>query len=271
VCPTLRNQSLRVAVLTTRRAPGLERLLEHEARDRDWTIAVAIATDPTADALSVAAARGVPTCVHDLGAFACSRGTSPASLAVRPDFDRSTQELLEPFGPELILLCGYLHIVTDPLLAAHPERVVNIHDSDLLSMAPDGRPRYRGLHSTRDAIFAGEPETRSTVHLAVPEVDAGPPLLRSWGFPTHPLVDDARRWGASDILKAYAYAQREWMMEASWGALLAETVGHFARDEVRRVGDRMVVGGSVAPRELEPPSAAEKSPLVHGRRLGTGG
>ena len=84
-----------------------------------------------------------------------------------------------------------------------------------------------GVESFRDpclAVFAGEPETRSTVHLVTPEVDVGPALVRSWPFPVHPMVDDARRWGAIDILKAYAYAQREWMMRAAWGPMLRKAI-----------------------------------------------
>ena len=128
-----------------------------------------------------------------------------------------------------MILCGYLHILTGPMLEAYPERIINIHDSDLTLTDALGRPKYRGLHAVRDAVFAGERETRSTVHLVTPEVDVGPPLFRSWAFPTHPLIDAARRWRSTDILNAYAYAQREWMMRASWGQLLATAIDLYGK------------------------------------------
>lgn len=252
-----RPRNLRVAVLTTGRAPGLAGLLAHPARDREWTLQVVLATDPAAEALSLAATAGVSTRIHPLEAFARERGVAAADLAVRPAFDRRTRAMLEPFEPGLLVLCGYLHVVTAPLLEAFPDRIVNLHDSDLLVKGADGLPRYRGLRSTRDAVLAGEAETRSTVHLVDPRVDTGPALIRSWAFPTHPMVREARQWGAADILKAYAYAQREWMMRACWTPLLAETLAHFARDHVRRVGGRVVVDGRRAPLELEPPATTQ--------------
>jgi hypothetical protein len=84
------------------------------------------------------------------------------------------------------------------------------------------------------------------------EVDQGPPLVRSWGFPSHPLVQDARGWGADRILKAYAYAQREWMMQAAWGPLLARAIGLFARDQVRLLNGRVAIAGRRGPVQLDP-------------------
>jgi hypothetical protein len=82
------------------------------------------------------------------------------------------------------------------------------------------------------------------------ELDVGPLLLRSAPFPVHPLVADARRWGATDIVRAYAYAQREWMLRAAWGPLLRETVRLFATGGVRALGGRAVIGGVLGPLEL---------------------
>lgn len=148
-------------------------------------------------------------------------------------------------------MCGYLWIATGELLAAFPDAVFNIHDADLTIRADDGTPRYRGLHSTRDAVRAGEPETRTTVHLATERVDLGPPLLVSRPFPVHPMVEAARRWGADDLLSAYAYAQREWMMRACWGPLLDRTLSLYARGGIRRAAGRLLVDGRPAPRVLE--------------------
>lgn len=261
---------LRVAVLSTHRAPGLDRLLEDPTRGQRWEIAAVVATDPAFADRARVEPSGVPFRFHGFGSFSTGREGTAGDLADRADFDRRTLALLDSFRPDLVVLCGYLHIVTEPLLEAFPDRVVNIHDADLSVKGPDGLPRYRGLRSTQEAIFAGEPETRSTVHLATPEVDAGPPLLRSWPFPTHPLIHEARAWDEIRILKAYAYAQREWMMRASWGELLVETVEHFARGEVRRMGDRVAVAGRLGPRDLAPPARPEAAPADASARAAGG-
>jgi len=239
---------LRVVLLTTGRAPGLAHLLEQDPnRGRLYQLAAVVATDPASDALVRAEAGRIPGVLHDLRAFCAGRGGRVGDLALRREFDTETVRLLEPYRPDLVVLCAYLHVLTAPMLDRFPDRIVNIHDADLAIIGDDGRPRYRGLRSTRDAVLAGEPETRSTVHLVTAEVDVGPALLRSEPFPVHPMVEDARRWGATDMLKAYAFAQREWMMRAAWGPLLSRTIAWYARDQVRVFGGLAVVGGIVRP------------------------
>jgi folate-dependent phosphoribosylglycinamide formyltransferase PurN len=220
-----RRGPLRVAVLTTARAPGLSHLLRNDpGRGRVYEIVAVVATDPASEALVEAADARVPGQVHDLRAFCSARGGRVGDLALRRDFDAATVRLLDPCRPDLVVLCAYLHVLTAPMLEAYPNRVINIHDADLSILGQDGRPRYRGLRSTRDAILAGEPETRCTVHLVTPEVDVGRVLLRSSAFAVDPLVGDARRWGMRDFLKAYAFMQRDWMMRTCWGPLLAGAV-----------------------------------------------
>ena len=55
------------------------------------------------------------------------------------------------------------------------------------------------------------------------------------------MMEDARRWGAEDIVSAYAYAHREWMMRVAWGDLLDRAARMFARGEVGAT--RSVPGG----------------------------
>lgn len=184
---------LNVGVLTSNRAPGLE-ALRHRVR-----IAHVVSRKP-------------------------SHGTD------RKAFDAETASMFR--GCDVVVLLGYLFIVTEPLLTAFPDRILNVHDADLTLRTPDGRPRYPGLHATRDAIVAGEGETRSSVHIVTPDVDAGPVLALSEAFPVAPFVHDALAEGHTDIVRAYAYAQREWMMRSSWDALVADGI---ARLEVEAV------------------------------------
>jgi formyltetrahydrofolate hydrolase len=151
-----------------------------------------------------------------------------SDLGARNAFDRRSVRLLEPYRPDLLLMSSYLYIATEPLLAAYPRRIVNVHGSDLAKRRPDGRPLYPGLRAVRDAIRAGEPETRATSHLVTDELDAGPILLRSRPFPVSPLAADVRAAGAGHALNAYAYAHQEWMLEKAWGPLLLDAIGRFA-------------------------------------------
>jgi folate-dependent phosphoribosylglycinamide formyltransferase PurN len=204
------SDRLRVAVLSTTRAPGLDYLLPRHR------LVAFVATDPANRDLPRAAAAGVPASVRGIRAFYTAARGPMKDLVLRREFDRQTAAVLAAVHPDLIITCGYLHILTAPLLDAYAGRIVNVHDSDL--------PSYPGLHAVRDAVLAGERSTRSVIHTVTEGVDAGPVLVRSWAFPTHPLIADARRWGALDILKAYAYAQREWMMRSAWGPLMAEAI-----------------------------------------------
>ncbi|HEX7831010.1 MAG TPA: formyltransferase family protein [Thermoanaerobaculia bacterium] len=178
---------LNVAVLCSKRAPGLDALRE----------------------------RANVVCVLDRQA--------PRSSG-RESFDAETATLLHRFDPDAVLCLGYLYVITAPLLAAFPDRILNVHDSDL--------PRYPGLHATRDAIYAGERETRSSVHLVTSQLDGGPVLARSEAFPVAPFVHEAVARGEHDIVRAYAYAQREWMMRSTWGALAANALERLLMEAV---------------------------------------
>lgn len=191
---------LTAALLCSRRAPGLDYLLEH--RGGDYELAAVVASDPACEALPLLRRAGVPAVVHDIRAFGTGR-------AVRPAFDAATREILTPYRPDVLVLSGYLHIVTAPLLAAYPGRIVNVHDADLSVTGPEGRPRYRGLHATRDALRAGETATCCTAHIVTADVDAGPILARSRPFP---------------VAGRHHYVQRELMMREAWGPLIEQAL-----------------------------------------------
>lgn len=254
-----RSNALRVALLTSRRAPGLERLLDRSRRpDAGWRIVSAVVSDPSCASLPLLAGAGLPIHVHDIRAFCARHRVRRDDRRARREYDDRTVSLLAPDRPDLVVLCGWLWVLTEPVLAAYADRLINVHDSDLVIAGADGRPLYRGLRSTRDAVANGERQTRSTVHVVTEEVDVGPLLVRSWGFPVHPLVEAAREWGAEDILSAYAYAQRAWMMRASWGRLLERAIDRYARGEVRVLGGRAVVAGSLGPEEVEPEEEGDR-------------
>ena len=142
-------------------------------------------------------------------------------LDARADYDRETLRLLEPFLPDLMLLDGYLYLVTPALLGRFRNRVLNLHFSDLTLRTIDGRPRFPGLRAVRDALADGRGETRATVHLVNDKPDDGPPIVRSWPFPVSPLVEELRSQCADDMFKAYVFAHEQWMMRTVSGPVMA--------------------------------------------------
>ena len=153
---------------------------------------------------------------------------SPRAFDVRAEFDAITADMLRELDVDMVVLLGYLYILTAPMLEAFPGRILNVHDSDLTLIGSNGRRRYPGLHATRDAILAGERETRSTLHVVTADVDAGPILALSEPFAVAPLVRDALAFGALDMIRAYSYAHREWMMRRAWGPMVVAELEKLA-------------------------------------------
>lgn len=201
----------RVAVLCSHRAPGLLYLLNRAAdRGVSYDIVCVVSSEETFAEEVRVERRGIPTRAHPLRSFGGSRQA----------YDAETVRILEPFMPDLILLDGYLYLVTEPLLAAYRSRIINLHFSDLTLRTPTGAPRFPGIRAVRDSIAAGCADTRATVHLVDPFPDAGPPIVRSWPFPVSPLVESIRTLDAPDAFKAYVYAHQQWMMRTASGPLI---------------------------------------------------
>jgi folate-dependent phosphoribosylglycinamide formyltransferase PurN len=223
--------TLRVALLCSHRAPGLRFLLRDDPdRGHLYDLVCCLSSEEESEAREDAERAGLPFMSHSIARFSATRGTKRTDLAARVDYDRETRALLAPYEPDLLVLSSYLLIVTEPLLTAFPGRIVNVHHADLTKL-----PRYVGLHAVRDAVFSGETETRATAHLVTKRLDEGPILCLSEPFPVSPLVRDALEWGATDILKAYAYAHQEWMLRSAWGPLLSEAIARVAVRELEQV------------------------------------
>lgn len=212
----------RVAILCSKRAPGIDYVLRHPDFGTMYNVVCVLTTEETLPEAAIVEGAGVPLLHHRLRAFHIDRGVPVRDRRVRAEFDAITAETLRRLDVDVVVLLGYLYILTEPMLRAFEDRIFNVHDADLALRGSDGRRRYPGLHATRDAIAAGERETRSTLHIVTEDVDAGPILARSEAFPVAPLVQDALALGALDMVRAYAYAHREWMMRRAWGPLVVE-------------------------------------------------
>lgn len=178
-------------------------------------------------------AHGVPVETRDIHAFYDDRDADIEDMAVREAYDTRTVDWLATLDPHLVVLSGYLHVITSPVLDRFFPRIVNAHHADLTIRTDEGDPAYPGLHATADAIRAGESTTRETTHLVTKAVDAGPILVRSPPFEVHrDLVTDARSSGADDVLDAYVYAHRGWMIREGGGPTLAKTIELIAAGRV---------------------------------------
>jgi len=208
---------LHVAVLCSKRAPGLDALLRHPLRGIVYDVDCVMTSE-----LDLRDC-GAPVVAHPIRSFYDERRAPISDREVRRDYDAITATMLDYLGVDTVVLLGYLYVVTEPLLTAFPDRVLNVHD---------GMPAFPGLHATRDAIIAGARETHSIVHQVTEEIDAGPLLARSRPFPVADFALEAARAGENDIVRAYAYAQREWMMRSAWGDLVVNALEQVAANGV---------------------------------------
>jgi folate-dependent phosphoribosylglycinamide formyltransferase PurN len=202
------NERLHIAVLCSRHAPGLDGLLRHPSRHLLYEVDCILTTE------SVFANSEVPVILHPIHAF--YHGAPIGDREIRQRYDARTAEYLKFTGTDLVITLGYRYVITEPLLASFPDRICNVHDADV--------PQYPGLHATREAIVAGERETFSSVHIVTADLNAGPVIARSEPFPVAAFAREAARAGYEDIVRAYAYAHREWMMRSAWGDLVVSAL-----------------------------------------------
>jgi phosphoribosylglycinamide formyltransferase-1 len=102
-------------------------------------------------------------------------GIPTATFALDCHADREERDLvmatwLEEHDVELVVLAGYMHLLTEPFLRRFPDRIVNVHPSLL--------PAFPGAHAIRDALAAGADPTGVTVHYVDGGLDTGPVITQ---------------------------------------------------------------------------------------------
>ncbi len=110
-------------------------------------------------ALERAQAARIPTRVFELDGY-----------ADREHRDRELADWLTLRGVDLVVLAGYMHVLTRAFLERFPERIVNVHPSLL--------PQFPGARAVDEALAAGVAETGATVHIVDEGVDTGPILVQ---------------------------------------------------------------------------------------------
>lgn len=113
-----------------------------------------------AHGLTRAARAGIPTAVVEHRDFA-NRGA----------FDTALAQAIDVHAPDLILLAGFMRILSPGFVQRFEGRILNIHPSLL--------PKYPGLDTHRRALEAGDAEHGVTVHFLTAELDGGPPVLQA--------------------------------------------------------------------------------------------
>ena len=246
--------TLRVAVLTSGTAPGLDALLADPNRGVAYDLA-AVVTGETAFAQSaLLEAANVPLIVHPIREYHARR-----NMLVRQDYDEELAAILERLDVRYVILCGYRYIVTRALLAAFPDRVIAMIDSDLTASGE------AGLHAVRNAILSGANETRSSAYIVRESVGTGPLLLLSGAYPVAPIVRDARAWGDADLVERYAALHRQWMVRASWGPMLVRMLELLAGGTLVIAGEVVWIDGAPGPcRFGEAPSACADAHIEAG-------
>ena len=135
----------------------------HAAQQERWAerlgarVAAVISNKADAGGLAYAKARGIATAVVDHKAYDS-----------RAAFDAALQQEIERFTPKLVVLAGFMRILTPEFVAHFAGRLVNIHPSLL--------PSFAGLHTHQRAIDAGCKFAGATVHQVTADLDAGPIL-----------------------------------------------------------------------------------------------
>jgi phosphoribosylglycinamide formyltransferase 1 len=181
----------RIAVLASGSGTNLQALLDASARGMlQAEVAVVVSDRGEAGALQRAMAAGVAAVSLPLG----KRGDPVA----REAYDRRLAEVVRAYDPDLIVLAGWMLILTPAFLDTFPGRIVNVHPA----LLPDGGgdevltthgrlPALRGPRAVRDALRRRLPATGATVHYVTTAVDSGPVILRE-EVPILPDDDEIR-------------------------------------------------------------------------------
>lgn len=193
---TAPNSPLPVVVLISGSGSNLQALIDG-AGDQHFRIQGVISNRPQAGGLARAAEAGIATRVID-----------HKDYPDRAAFDMALAEAVDAFDPGLVVLAGFMRILTTAFVNRYAGRMINIHPSLL--------PDFQGLDTHSRALAAGVSEHGASVHFVTAELDGGPVIAQ-----TRVAVeagDDAKRLAARVLRREHA--------------LLPQVVGWFASGRI---------------------------------------
>lgn len=151
---------LRVVVLLSGSGSNLQALIDAEANGLPIRIVAVIGNRADAFGLERARRHGIP-----------AELLNHRDYPDRESYDRDLARLIDGYAPGLVVLAGFMRILTPELVRHYQGRMMNIHPSLL--------PAYKGLHTHQRALDAGETEHGASVHFVTAELDGGPVVLQA--------------------------------------------------------------------------------------------
>jgi phosphoribosylglycinamide formyltransferase 1 len=152
---------LRLAILISGRGSNMAAIARACAEGRiNARVALVLSERPGVAGLDTARALGIET-----------RTIAWPGAVERMQFERSLDAALTAARPDVIVLAGFMRILSQQFVAAHAGRILNIHPSLL--------PKYRGLHTHRRVLASGDRVHGASVHFVTAELDGGPLILQS--------------------------------------------------------------------------------------------
>ena len=179
-------EAARIVVLISGRGSNMRALVERSADPAmGYRVAGVLSDRPQAGGLEVAADLGIP-----------ARALVADPAAPRAGYETALAAAIEEFAPSLIVLAGFMRILSAPLVARYAGRILNIHPSLL--------PKYPGLGTHRRALAARESEHGATVHFVTEQLDGGPLIIQG-RIPIQPGEDAQRLQARVHVLEHRIY------------------------------------------------------------------
>ena len=155
------SETTRVVVLISGSGSNLQALIDgQKAGSLPVEIACVISNRPGVRGLERAAEAGIEALTLDHKSFAS-----------REAFDTELARQIDQYRPDLVVLAGFMRILTPEFTQRYQGRMLNIHPSLL--------PKYQGLHTHQRALDAGDSEHGVTVHFVTDELDGGPAAIQA--------------------------------------------------------------------------------------------
>ena len=150
-----------IVILISGRGSNMQAIVQI-AQQQKWDCRIAAVISNRADAagLVFALAHQIPTAV-----------VPSKNYSLREDFDFALQGVIDQFCPDLVVLAGFMRILTTQFVEYYQGRILNIHPSLL--------PSFPGLSTHRQALAAGVKVHGATVHFVTPDLDHGPIVAQS--------------------------------------------------------------------------------------------
>ena len=158
---TIARLPLRLAILISGRGSNMATIARECLQKRiAATVDVVISDRPDVAGITTARDLGLQTHV-----------VSWKAAADRAAFELALSQSIAAHSPDLVVLAGFMRVLSTPFVERYAGRMINIHPSLL--------PKYTGLHTHRRALEAGDSEHGASVHFVTPELDGGPLILQS--------------------------------------------------------------------------------------------